>query len=382
MVIRLIRLGFREWIAAGRAIAAHDVLRVSGKHQFCARFENNFAELLGAKHALLVNSGTSALTCALAAAGVGPGDEVIVPAYTWMATATAPLMVGAVPILSDIDATLTIDPDDIARKLSPRTRAILPVHMINRPCAMDRIMEFAQVHNLLVIEDACQAIGVRYRDAFCGTIADAGAFSFNQYKNMSIGEGGAVVTNSETLHARAWNYHDAGINFRDTNVPDSDAPIFVGTNIRANEIEGAMLEVQLAKLKKRLKRMERRYEILHGALTKAGLPVAPHNDPDNAIGLAVTFETDAEAAEFANQRGVARLLDNSKHVYTNWHPILNKRMFHPRMNPWSWVNENIEYSDGMCAKTLELLGRSCRVSLLEDYPLPVVKWFAGKLVSK
>ena len=377
----MIRLGFREWIAAGRAIAAHDVLRVSGKHQFCARVEKQFAEQLNTKHALIVNSGTSALTCALAAAGVGPGDEVIVPAYTWMASAAAPLLVGAVPILAEIDETLTVDPDDISRKISPRTRAILPVHMINRPCAMDRVMQIAGQHNLLVIEDACQAVGVRYRDAYCGTIGDVGAFSFNQYKNMSIGEGGAVVSGSDRLMARAWNFHDIGINFRDENVPESDEPIFVGTNIRANEIEGAMLEVQLAKLNNRLRKMSRRYRILYDTLTGAGLPISPHNDPDSAIGLAVTFDTPDQAITFAEQRGVARLLDNSKHVYTNWEPILQKRMHHDRIDPWAWANANVEYSDDMCPKTLNILSRTCRVSLLEDYPIPVVKWFANRLVS-
>lgn len=376
------KLGFKEWIAAGRAIAVRDLSRLSGKHQFCAGFEKDFARMLGVNHALVVNSGTSALTCALAAAGVGPGDEVIVPAYTWMATAAAPLLVGAVPVLADVDATLTIDPADILRKLSPRTRAILPVHMINRPCAMDRIMTLAQSRGLLVIEDACQAIGVRYGDQFCGAIGDAGAFSFNQYKNMSIGEGGAVVTNSQHLFARAWNFHDLGVSFRGNNVPNSDAPIFIGANMRANEIEGAMLGVQLKKLRGRLKRARRRYELLHDALTKAALPLAPHNDPDTAIGLAVTFETEAEAIAFADQRGVDRILDNSKHIYTNWAPILNKRMFHSRMNPWSWINHNIEYSKDMCAGTLDILSRSCRVSLLEDYPLPVVEIFARRLTRR
>ena len=354
-------------------------MRVSGKHQFCQRFERDFSEMLGVNHCVLVNSGTSALTCALAAAGVGPGDEVIVPAYTWMATAAAPLLVGAVPVLADIDETLTIDPKDIERKLSPRTRAILPVHMINRPCAMDRIMALAKKHDLLVIEDACQAVGVRFRDQFCGTIGNAGAFSFNQYKNMSIGEGGAVVTQSTELFTRAWNYQDVGVSFREENVPDSNAPVFVGHNLRANEIEGAMLIAQLKKLKSRLKRLRRRHEMLHTALEKAGIPVSPHNDPDTAVGLAVTFDTEAEAIAFADQRGVARLLDNSKHVYTNWDPILNKRMFHSRMDPWAWINQNVDYSNDMCADTLELLGRTCRVSLLEDYPLPAVKLFASHL---
>ena len=132
------------------------------------------------------------------------------PAYTWMATAAAPVMVGAVPVLVDIDESLTIDPADIERKITPYTRAIMPVHMLNLPCNMDAIMAIAKKRKLLVIEDACQAVGVRYKDRYCGAIGDAGAFSFNAYKNINIGEGGAVITNDDRIFARARKYHDLG----------------------------------------------------------------------------------------------------------------------------------------------------------------------------
>src|SRR6185503_13656684 len=125
-----------------------------------------------------------------------------------------PVMVGAVPILVDIDESLTIDPADIERKITPHTKAIIPVHMINLTCAMDQIMAIAKKHNLQVIEDACQAVGVRYKDRYCGAVGDAGAFSFNSYKNMNIGEGGAFVTNDGALYARARNYHDLGAPIR------------------------------------------------------------------------------------------------------------------------------------------------------------------------
>ncbi|PCH75470.1 MAG: aminotransferase [Rhodobacteraceae bacterium] len=375
------KIGLREWFGAGRAIASGDLIRSDGPGQYCAGFESRLAAMMGSKHALSVNSGTSALTAALAAAGVGPGDEVLVSAYTWIASAAAPVLVGAVPILVDVDESLTMDPGDLERKITPHTKAIIPVHMINRPCDMGRIMQIARRHDLLVIEDACQAIGVRYGDQYCGAIGDVGTFSFNQYKNMSAGEGGAIITSDTGLFARAWNYHDLGVDFRDQHLSYAGA-VFVGSNMRSSEIQGAMLDVQLGKLPRRLKRMRRRYELLFEALTRAGLPVTPHHDPDNAVSLAVTFETEAEAIAYAGHRGVARLFDNSKHVYTNWDAILNKRTFHPRMDPWAWAARPIEYDLDMCAGTLDLLRRSCRVSLLDQYPLTVVRVLARALSGR
>ncbi|MGC2462172.1 MAG: DegT/DnrJ/EryC1/StrS family aminotransferase [Steroidobacteraceae bacterium] len=126
-----------------------------------------------------VSGGRSALICALAAAGVGPGDEVLVAVYTWLATPAAAVIVGAVSILVDINDTLTMDPIDLERKVTPFTKAIIPVHMLNRPCAVHEIMPIARKYRLLVIEDACEAVGVRYKGKFCVAFGDVGAFSFN-----------------------------------------------------------------------------------------------------------------------------------------------------------------------------------------------------------
>jgi dTDP-4-amino-4,6-dideoxygalactose transaminase len=375
------RLGLSEWLAAGHAIARHDLLRNTGRGQFCVRFETRLAKMTGVRRILTINSGTSALTCALAALGVGPGDEVLVPAYTWMSSAAAPLHVGAVPVLVDIDETLTMDPNDIERKITPHTRAILPVHMINRPCDMDRILDIARRHELLVVEDACQAVGVRYHDKYCGAIGDAGAFSFNQHKNLTIGEGGAVLLNDDKVYARAYNYHDIGVAFRKMNLPDTGG-VFVGMNLRLNELQGAMLNAQLNRLPRRIEKMRRRYEVVHEALEKGGYPIAPHNDPSNGVGLAVTFKTEAEAIEFSKHRLAFRLYDNSKHVYTNWDAILEKRTFHPKMNPWAWAKREIEYSADMCERTLDILKRSCRVALGERYPVPVVRYLAQKFRTR
>ena len=374
-------VGFREWLAIGRAIADRQLIRYNDKGQFTAKFERRLAELIGAEHVLTVNSGTSALTAALAAAGIGPGDEVLVPAYTWMASAAAPVLVGAVPVLVDIDESLTIDPADIERKITPYTRAIMPVHMLNLPCNMDAITRIAKENSLFVIEDACQAVGVKYKGQYCGAIGDAGAFSFNKYKNINIGEGGAVVTSNHRLLMRARNYHDLGTWVRDHD-QESNELLFIGSNMRATEIEGAMLGVQLSKLAPMLDRLRKRRSVLASVLSRSEqFRLSPHHDETNAVALTVIFEKREDAIEFSGNRGVTRLLDSSKHIYTNWEAILSKRTVHPMLDPWAWAKRKIEYSPDSCTRTLDILDRTCQISLGQRYPLPVVRLFANRLAN-
>ncbi|MBL4701574.1 MAG: aminotransferase class V-fold PLP-dependent enzyme, partial [Phycisphaeraceae bacterium] len=144
-----------------------------GENGYIDRFENDLNKMIGVKHSLTVNSGTSALICAMVGMGIGPGDEVIVPAYTWVATAFGPLGVGAVPILAEVDETLMMDPADIERKITKHTKAIIPVHMGNLVCNMDAIMRIARKHNLLVCEDCCQAVGLNYKKKRVGSIGHA-----------------------------------------------------------------------------------------------------------------------------------------------------------------------------------------------------------------
>jgi len=377
----MIRPGFREWLAVGRLFLNGHLLRTddAGLH-LCGRFEAELAAFTGSSHALALSSGTAGLVCALQACGIGPGDEVLVPAYTWMATAGAVLLVGAVPVLVEIDQTLTMDVADLKAKLTDRTRAVIPVHMINRPCDMDGIMGVARSQGLRVIEDASQAVGVRYKGQMCGTMGDMGVFSFNQHKNMTSGEGGAVLTNDPGLHSRAVNAHDMGIGYR-SQVPGGNTPIFVGNNYRISEIQGAILRVQLAKLRARIVKMQRRVVMLDRVLRAAGFPITPQNDPDGPLGLAVTFATEAEAMAFGRKRGVRRLFDNSKHTYTEWHPILERRMSHPGLDPWAWAAIAPDRLINDCPRTLDLLRRSCAVNLMTAAPLPVVQVMARRLAA-
>lgn len=375
-------VGLREWVAVGRAIAKGHLLRYDPKAGITARFERDLGALTGASHVLAVNSGTSALVAALAAAGIGPGDEVLVPAYTWMATAAAPVQVGAVPVLVEINETLTIDPDDIRAKITPYTRAIMPVHMVNAPCDMDAIMSIAKEHGLVVIEDACQGVGVRYKDRHCGAIGDLGAFSFNKMKNMNIGEGGAVLTSDERYFIRARSYHDLGSMIRQHG-DRLNEPEFVGMNMKVTEIDGAMLEVQLRKVVPMLERMRKRRAVLAEILSQSReFTLTPHNDPGSAVSLSVLARTREEAVALTGRRGIHnRLRDSSKHIYTNWEPILQKRTFHPKMNPWAWAKRDISYTPDMCPRTLDILDRTCIVTLGLQYPTPLMKMVARKLAD-
>ncbi len=373
--------GIRECVAVGRAIAAGNLLRHEGPLQLTSRFETRFAEHMGSQHALAMTSGTTALHAAMTAIGVGPGDEVLVPAYTWIATAAAPALAGAVPVLVDIDESLTMDPADLEKKITPHTKAIIPVHMANAPCDMDAIMEIARRHNLRVVEDACQAVGVSYKGRMCGSIGDIGVFSFNHFKNMNIGEGGAVVTNDAALFKRIMNFHDLGAWAR-PGYAEGGEPSFISGHARVTEIQGAMLDAQLSRLPGYIRGLTRSRAAVAGVLAdKSDLRLSPHHDVDSAAGMTVIFETEREAIRYAERPGAYRLFDNSKHVYTNWKPILEKRSAHRDLNPWAWAHREISYDASTCARTLDILRRTCRIYLSERWPTPVARWKARALAA-
>jgi dTDP-4-amino-4,6-dideoxygalactose transaminase len=172
-------------------------------------YERSIAEYFGVKHAIAVSSGTTALHIALAAFGIGPGDEVIVTPYTFVASDTCVLEQNAIPIFADVDPIhLTLDPEDVARRITPRTKAIIPVTITGSLVDMDPIMDLAKKHNLWVLEDACQSLGASYKGRLVGTIGHVGAFSTITGKIANTGEGGFVVTDDTDLFEKMWGYQD------------------------------------------------------------------------------------------------------------------------------------------------------------------------------
>ena len=190
------RIGNEEIEAVARVIRSGALFKINNGAQEVRHFEDELCEKFGATNAICMTSGKAALISALIGMGVGPGDEVIVPAYTYIATAIAVTATGAIPVIADCDETLTIDPEDIERKISSHTKAIIPVHIQGFPSAMDRIMEIAKKHGIFVLEDACQSDGGSFGGKRLGTIGDAGAYSFNFFKIITSGEGGTLVTNN------------------------------------------------------------------------------------------------------------------------------------------------------------------------------------------
>ena len=207
-------------------------------------FQKAFAQYQQAKHVLCVFNGTVALETALRATGISYGDEVIVPPYTFIATATACLTVGAIPIFADIDpTTYNIDPERIKDAITPRTKAVIPVHIGGCPADMDGVLEVAQQHDLIVIEDACQAPGASWKGRRVGAIGDLGCFSFQASKNINAGEGGAVVTDNDELAQRVWSVQNCG------RIPQGAwyQHEVLGSNFRMTDWQAAILFAQLGR---------------------------------------------------------------------------------------------------------------------------------------
>jgi 8-amino-3,8-dideoxy-alpha-D-manno-octulosonate transaminase len=216
----------------------------------CATFEREFAQRMQCRYALGVTSGTAALQCAMAALGVGPGDEVILPAWTWYACYNAIVLAGALPVFAEIDESLNIDPDDIEQRITRDTKAILVVHLEGCPCDMDQILPIARKHEIKVLEDCAQSLGANYKGKPLGSMGDIAIYSFQLCKTVTSGEGGCVVTNDPVLFERASRFHDLG-QLRpqlEKQLEAAKIAAFAGANFRMSEFTGAVLVAQLRKL--------------------------------------------------------------------------------------------------------------------------------------
>jgi len=213
-------------------------------------FEEKFASYVGARYGICVTSGTTALEVALRSAGVGFGDEVIVPPYTFMATASSVLVVNAIPVFTDIDPeTYNLDPDEMEKAITERTKAVIPVHIGGCPADMDRIMDIAKKHDLTVIEDCAQAHSAEWRGHKVGSIGDMGCFSFQSSKNLCAGEGGIITTNNRELADKCWSYHNCG---RVREGGWYEHPI-LGVNLRMSEWQATILIAQMERLDEQTK---------------------------------------------------------------------------------------------------------------------------------
>lgn len=371
------RLGEEEIEAIAEVIRSQKFSRGNkGNIRAVYNFEKEMREYMGADYFFVLTSGKAALISALTAMGIGPGDEVIVPAYTYIATAVAVLAVGAIPVIVDVDETLTIDPKAIEANISKYTKAIIPVHMQGMPSNMDAIMDIAKKHNLYVLEDACQAVGASYKGKMLGTIGDAGAYSFNSFKNITAGEGGGVITNNTTIYENAFIYHDSsGIAWLGNEMEGFDNKLFVGTEYRVSEITGAMLRVQLKRLDGIVADLRENKKKVMDAIKDTGLKFAPSNDPEGDCGniIPMTFDDVETAQAFLKEAGdqMDILSNMGRHIYSNWESIMLKRgAVNPKNDPFLRPENqglNMNYTPDMCQKTIDLLARTVILFINPDW---------------
>ena len=360
-------IGNEEVDAVRRVIESGQLFRYrGGEGGETDQFEAEWSEKVGVKHTVAVTSGTAALICGLAGFGIGPGDEVIVPGYTFMATANAVLAVGAVPIIAEIDESLGIDAADVEKKITSRTKAVIPVHMCGLPANMDAIMAVAKKHAIKVLEDACQADGGSYHGKRLGSIGDAGGFSFNHFKIISCGEGGALTTDDDTTYYRALVHHDGGCAFR-SHAAEVTVPFYAGSNFRINEILSAILRVQLSRLDGILGELRAEKKLMREELADVrAFRLSPVNcvEGDCGVTLGVLFDTVAESQSFASRLSEAGVgcgspYDSGIHCYWNWEPILQQRgSYHPMRDAYKQTDVKYEYSEDMCPKTKDILART------------------------
>lgn len=338
------------------------------------QLEAEFAAHMGTRRALAVTSGTAALICGLRAIGVGPGDEVILPAYTWIASASAVAAVGAVPVVAEIDDSLTLDPADVEAKISPFTKAIMPVHMRGAPCQMDALMALAQRRHLKVIEDSAQADGGSYHGRRLGSIGDVGCFSLQFNKIITAGEGGMVITNDEELWKRAVMFHDVVGGMRNNFSWDET---LWGINFRMPELLGAVMLVQLRRLEGLLSAMrERKRMLIEGVRETArrkGVQLQRVADPEGDASVAcILLLPDAAAAARAKEALAAEnigagVLYNPEvvdyHIYAHWVPLMAQRTWSEGDGPWRWAKRKIRYTKDMCPRSLDLLGRALHLDV-------------------
>ncbi|MBR7092447.1 MAG: DegT/DnrJ/EryC1/StrS family aminotransferase [Clostridia bacterium] len=337
------------------------------------QFEEAFAQKVGAKYALAVNSCTSALISALVACGVGPGDEVLVTGYTFFASCAAIVAAKAVPVICEINETLTMDPDDIEKKITPYTKAMVVVHMRGVPCDMDRIMAIAEKHHLRVIEDVAQALGGTYKGKYLGTFGDCGCYSFQYHKIITAGEGGMVVTNDQRLYDRCMGYHDTAACWRPDRFAEQryEGELFCGVNFRMSELTGAVLLAQFSRLDNLLSLMRRNQKIIiDGIKDTKGIKVRPRNDDAGDTGICLMFFLDSKEkvqpfvealkAEGVNAAGVFNSGIPDWHIYSHWKHVIGKKTPTDEGCPYSCPyhrGPQVDYDPKMCPKTLDYLGR-------------------------
>jgi len=337
-------------------------------------FESEFARYCDVNYALAVSSGTAALKVALSALGIGPGDEVITQGFTFVATWETILDIGAIPVFAEIDDTLCLDPDDIENKISPRTKAIIPVHMCGAQARIEEIMSVADNHGIPVIEDTAQACGGKLNGKALGSFGKMGTFSFDSVKTITTGEGGMIITNDKELYIRASEYHDHGHD-HDPNVGRGlEKRNFIGLNYRMMEIQGALGLAQLKKLDSIILTRQRnnkgRLKEALSQIDQITFRKTPDPEGDTATFLIFFLPTTEKAKTFnrvMGEEGVGAIYwyDNTWHYYEKWEHLLEGKSLTSSGYPFKTESgeTRCRYNREALPKTAGLLSRALTIPI-------------------
>jgi len=347
----------------------HDSLR--NGHWKAKEFEAELAKFNKVSYAHAVSSGSTAVATAMAACGIGAGDEVIVPPFTYIATVEGALLGGAIPVFAEIDETLCLSPEGIKKAITPKTKAVILVHMCGSMAKIEEIVQICKEHNLLLIEDTAQALGASYKGKAAGTFGQMGCFSFDFFKIITCGEGGAIITNDKNLYHLAEQFSDHGHDHIGDNRGMEQHPI-IGFNYRIGEINAAIGLAQIRKIDQILEHQRKNKKALHDSLAKFS-QVSFRHIPD-AQGDAATF-MDFFLPDEATARAVVQALknegvgeftgiqywwDNQYHYIRNWEHIRSlktpmKLVAHLLGTPQDYENLEIPKSNDLISRLISLV---------------------------
>jgi 8-amino-3,8-dideoxy-alpha-D-manno-octulosonate transaminase len=340
--------------------------------QKVATLEKELAVRMHAHFALAVTSGTAALQTALAALEVGPGDEVILPAWSWYSCYNTIVLVGALPVFAEIDESFNLDPSDVEKKITPQTKVVMAVHLQGNPCDMSRILTIARKHRLRVLEDCAQSMGASYRGRPVGSLGDIGIYSMQIHKTITAGEGGALVTSDPILFERATRFHDLGLLRRPHEQWIGKAALgpFAGSQFRVNEFTGGVLLAQLRKLDgivADVRANARR--VYEGLRDLPGLRLRHRTDPEGELGSAVFF---AFSSMDRRDRFLSAMKAENVPAQAPFGSVLlpvqphieQKLTVHPAWPSFrSERGRAIQYGASCCPRTIEILGRYAGIAL-------------------
>jgi len=330
--------------------------------------EDRVAAFTGVRFAVGVNSGTSAIWASFEGLGIGPGDEVIVPGFTFVASISAVVYARAFPVLAEVDESLNLDPADVAAKIGPRTKAILAVHMLGNPARLAELKAIADQRGIALIEDCAQAFGASYRGKVVGSIGRVGAISFNEYKTITSGDGGMVVTDDEDLYRRIFAIHDQGHSPLRSGIEIGQRP-FLGLNFRMTELHAAVLLAQLRRIdaiRARLRENKALFKSLIADLPGIRFRDLPDPAGDLATHLVVLFPDAAVAGAITRELGSRVLADSGWHIYNKMEHLLQQRTASGTGCPFDGrcsLVEAKEYRAGMLPRTDAIVSRAMSIGI-------------------